>query len=122
MEIGVVGAGLAIAAAGGVAIARPARVQALAAAEWGVLAIGIALAVRALLGVALIASADASPQPVALRSAGAFLVVSALAVPALGPRRLQRIAAWLLRQPCDLVRLAGIAACTAGGVLVALAF
>ena len=106
--------------AGMLGIVAPERLFALrsvVATQTGLLAIAV---VRIAIGVVLIMNAPTSRAPKLLQFAGALVLLAGLVTPLFGVERTRAVLDWEAAQRPALVRLAGVAVFTIGGLFAVL--
>lgn len=111
--------GIAVAALGALGLVRPQRLIGFATSIWNSGAgLPAAVAIRVLLGAALLATASASRFPTPFRVLGALSLVAAVAAPLLGRERLRRFVDWWAGRPATFVRAWALVALGFGAFLV----
>jgi hypothetical protein len=100
----------AIAAMGVVVIVRPTLAHDLARLFADKTGMWVATAIRAVLGLGLLAAASDSKAPILLRILGLLVLVVAIATPILGLERHRRMIDWWLARPRTAQMLCGAAA------------
>jgi hypothetical protein len=108
----------AVAAMGVVVIVRPTLARDLTrlfADKTGML---VATAIRAVLGLGLLAAASDSKAPILLRILGLLVLIVAIAMPILGLERHRRMIDWWLARPRIVEMLCGAAAFVFGVGLI----
>jgi hypothetical protein len=113
--------GVLVTALGAVGLARPVALISLVERPWQTRAgLLLAVAVRVVLGVALLVAAPDSRFPATLRALGGLSLLAAVALPLVGFERLRRFVQWWAERPSGFVR-AWSAAALLFGVFVVVA-
>jgi hypothetical protein len=119
MKGAVAALGLLVFALGALGVARPRGLLQLVERPWRSRAgLYLAVAFRAVLGVALIAAASSTRYPWAIGAIGVLALVAAVAIPLLGYERCRRFVEWWLARSGGFVRATALAACAFGAFLV----
>src|SRR5438445_11937710 len=100
----------AIAAMGVLVIVSPARANDLARLFADKTGMWIATAIRAVLGLGLLAAASESKAPMLLRLLGLLILIVAIVLPILGLDRHRRMIDWWLARPRTVQLMCGAAA------------
>jgi len=108
----------AIAAMGLVVIFAPARAHDLTRLFADKTGMWIATAIRAVLGLGLLATASESKAPMVLRILGGLILIVAIAMPLLGLDRHRRMIDWWLAQDRKIQIICGAASFVFGVVLI----
>lgn len=97
--------GVVIAGLGILGIVRPGDLVGFVSLAWkSPSGLYLAIAVRLVLGIALIGAASGSRYPDALRILGALSILTAVLVPILGSERVRAFVEWWVGRPCGLIR------------------
>jgi hypothetical protein len=107
-----------IAAMGVLMIVSPARANDLARLFADKTGLWVATAVRAILGLGLLAAAGDSKAPALLRILGGLILIVAIAMPLLGLDRHRRMINWWLARDRKIQIICGAAAFVLGVVLI----
>jgi predicted membrane channel-forming protein YqfA (hemolysin III family) len=111
--------GLVIFALGVIGIVQPDSLMRLVERPWRTSAgLYLAMGLRAVLGLLLIAAAASTRFPTAIAALGVLSLVSAGLIPVLGLARIRRFVDWWLARPPAVIRLWSGVACAFGGFLV----
>jgi len=74
--------------------------------------------IRVAFGAIMIAAADATPFPLALRIIGVVLILSGVSVLVLGNRRIERLKDWFMDRNASVIRIGGFAALLFGAFII----
>ena len=107
-----------IAAMGVLVIVSPARANDLTRLFAEKTGLWVATAIRAVLGLGLLAAGGDSKAPVLLRILGGLILIVAIAMPLLGLDRHQRMINWWLARDRKIQIICGAAAFVLGAVLI----
>jgi len=107
-----------IAATGVLVIVSPARAKDLTLLFADKTGLWIATAIRAVLGLGLLAAAGESKLPILLRILGLIILINAIVMPILGLDRHRRLIDWWLARPRQIEIICGAAAFVLGVVLI----
>jgi len=107
-----------IAAIGVLLIVSPARANDLTRLFAGKTGLWVATAIRAVLGLGLLAAAEDSKAPALLRILGAIILIVAIAMPLLGLDRHRRMIDWWLARDRKIQVACGAASFVLGVVLI----
>jgi hypothetical protein len=108
----------AIAAMGALVIVSPARANDLTRLFADKTGLWVATAIRAVLGLGLLAAAGDSKAPMVLRILGLIILIIAIVVPILGLDRHRRMIDWWLARDRKIQIICGAAAFVLGVVLI----
>jgi len=108
----------AIAAMGVLVIISPARSNDLTRLFADKTGLWVATAIRAVLGLGLLAAAEDSKAPMLLRILGLIILVVAIAMPLLGLNRHRRMIDWWLARDRKIQIICGVASFVLGVVLI----
>jgi hypothetical protein len=108
----------AVAAMGVVVIVRPTLARDLTRLFADKTGMWVATAIRAVLGLGLLAAASDSKAPILLRILGLLVLIVAIAMPILGLERHRRMIDWWLARPRMVEMLCGAAAFVFGVGLI----
>jgi len=108
----------AIAAMGALVIVSPARANDLTRLFADKTGLWVATAIRAVLGLGLLAAAGDSKAPMVLRILGFIILIIAIVVPILGLDRHRRMIDWWLARDRKIQIICGAAAFVLGVVLI----
>ncbi|TFH23776.1 MAG: hypothetical protein E4H03_05355 [Myxococcales bacterium] len=78
----------------------------------------MAVALRVVMGVLLVAVADDARSPILVRGLGYSLIAAGLIIPVLGTERIGAFARWWENQSDLVLRLWGVAACGLGALII----
>jgi protein-S-isoprenylcysteine O-methyltransferase Ste14 len=119
MTVAVAGLGLLVFALGALGLARPATLMGLVERPWQSRAgMVLAVAIRVVFGVVLLAAASSTRFPWWIGGLGALSLIAAGAIPVLGYARLRRFVDWWAEQPAEVIRAASALACCFGAFLI----
>jgi hypothetical protein len=107
-----------IAAMGVLVIVSPARSNDLTRLFADKTGLWVATAIRAVLGLGLLAAAEDSKAPLLLRILGLIILVVAIAMPLLGLDRHRRMIDWWLARDRKIQMICGAASFVLGAVLI----
>jgi hypothetical protein len=110
--------GVLIAAIGLVGVVQPSRlVRTLA--DWGAQKrLGVAVAVRLVMGVVLLIAAPSCRLPEVVRVVGVIALVAALVLPLLGSKRFEAFVGWWFARPPGFIRGWSLVAVAFGALLL----
>jgi hypothetical protein len=111
--------GVVIAGLGILGIVRPGDLVRFVSVAWrSPSGLYLAIAVRLILGIVLIAAASSSRFPDALRILGALSIITAVLVPILGSERVRAFVEWWAGRPSGFIRAWATLAVAFGAFLV----
>jgi hypothetical protein len=119
MGVAVAGFGLLVLVIGVLGLLQPARLVAWVERTWQSRAgFQLAIALRALLGILLIASASSTRFPWLIGALGVLSLAAAAALPVLGYARVRSFVEWWTARSTGFVRAWSLVACAFGAFLV----
>jgi hypothetical protein len=119
MSAAVAAFGWLVAGLGVLGVVRPAALMGLVERPWRSPAgLYLAFAIRAALGVLLVAAASSTRFPRIIGALGLVSLAAAALIPALGHARMRRFVEWWAARPAGLLRALSAGACAFGAFLV----
>jgi hypothetical protein len=119
MRVAIAAFGLFVLALGVLGVARPAALIGLVERPWRSRAgFHVAVGLRAVLGVLLLAAASSTRFPRVIGALGVLSLIAAVSIPLLGYERLRRFVEWWVARPADFVRAWSLLACAFGSFLI----